>query len=208
MRILIVSEGVHELGDDSRDGALVMLASRLLNLDEGVSFEKEKVSSPKVRQHTQPGRGSRYKKRALGWIRLAEREGYDAIILVIDQDGDEERKQQFDQGQDDPRLPLPRALGVAIKTFDAWMLADEQALSEVLETPIDPLPNPESESDPKRRCESLRDTAQSQLSLREMYARIASRTDLEKLGDRCPNGFAPFARRVRALTEGRHSCSP
>ena len=100
MKVLIVSEGEHELGDDSLDGALLTLSSRLLNFNENVSFEREKVSSPKVRQHAQPGRGGRYKKRALGWIRLAEREGYDAIILVIDQDGDEEREQQFDQAQD------------------------------------------------------------------------------------------------------------
>ena len=115
MRILIVSEGVHELGDDNLDGALVTLSSRLLN--ENVSFERKKVSSTEVQQHAQPGRGGRYKKRALGWIRLAEREGYDAIILVIDQDGDEGRKQQFDRAQDDPRLSFLRALGVAIKSL-------------------------------------------------------------------------------------------
>ncbi len=197
MRILVVSEGVHELGDNSLDGALVMLASRLL--DGNVSFERKKVSSSEVRLHTQQGKGGRYEKRALGWIRLAEREGYDAIILVIDQDGDEERGQQFDRAQDDPRLPLPRALGVAIKTFDAWMLADEQALSAVLGTHIDLSPNPESEDDPKSRCENLRNEAPSQLSPREMYAEIAKRTDMEKLEARCPNGFAPFAGRVRAL---------
>lgn len=206
MRILIVSEGIHELGDNNLDGALVTLSSRLLN--ENVSFERKKVSSPEVRQHTQQGRGRRYEKRALGWIRLAEREGYDAIILVIDQDGDEERKQQFDQAQDDLRLSLPRALGVAVKMFDAWMLADEQALSEVLGMHVDLPPNPESESDPKSRCESLRDEARSQLSLREMYAAIAERTDMERLKDRCPNGFTPFAQRVRTLTVGRQACSP
>ena len=78
------------------------------------------------------------KKRALGWIRLAEREDYDAIILVID-------KMVTRKGNSNSTEPrkiseLPRALGVAIKTFDV-MLADEQALSEVLETHIDPLPN-------------------------------------------------------------------
>ncbi len=208
MRILVVSEGVHELGGDSLDGALLTLSSRLLNFNENVSFEREKVSSPKVRLHAQPGQGGRYKKRALGWIRLAKREGYDAIVLVIDQDGDEERKQQFDQAQEDHRLPLPRALGVAIKMFDAWMLADEQALSEVLGMHIDPLPNPESEGDPKGKCESLRNEARLQLSLREMYAAIAERTDMEKLKARCPNGFAPFAQRVGGLAERRQVCSP
>ena len=206
MRILIVSEGVHELGDDSLDGALVTLSRRLLG--QNVIVNRERVRSPRVRVHIQPGRGDGYEKRAWGWIRLAEREEYDALILVIDQDGNEERKQQFDRAQDDLRLSLPRALGVAIKMFDAWMLADEQALSKILETRIDPLPNPESEDDPKGKCENLRDEAHSQLSLREMYAAIAERTDVERLKDRCPNGFAPFAQRVRALTEGRQACSP
>ncbi len=205
MRILIVSEGVHELGDDCLDGALVTLSRRLLG--QNVIVNRERVRSPRVRVHIQPGRGDGYEKRALGWIRLAEREEYDALILVIDQDGNEERKQQFDRAQDDLRLSLPRAIGVAIKTFDAWMLADEQALSEVLETHIDPLPNPESEANPKDKCENLRDEAHSQLSLRKMYAAIAERTAMEKLEYRCPNGFAPFARRVRALAERRHPCS-
>ncbi len=197
MRILIVSEGAHELGDDNLEGALVVLSRRLLG--ENVIFNRDRVKSPRVRVHLQPGKGDGYEKRALGWIRLAEREGYDAIILVIDQDGKRERKQQFDRAQDDLRLPLPRALGVAIKTFDAWMLADEQALSAVLGTHIDLSPNPESEDDPKSRCESLRNEARSQLSPRAMYAEIAKRTDMEKLEARCPNGFAPFAGRVRAL---------
>ena len=185
------------MGDDNLEGALVVLSRRLLG--ENVSVSRERVKNPRVRVHLQPGKGDGYEKRALGWIRLAEREGYDALILVIDQDGQREREQQFDRAQDDRRLPLPRALGVASKTFDAWMLADEQALSEVLETHIDPLPNPEAEGDPKGKCKNLRDAAHSQPSLRAMYAAIAERTDMEKLEARCPNGFAPFAGRVRAL---------
>ncbi len=197
MKVLVVSEGMHELGDDQLEGALVILSARLMH--GSVTFDREKVSSTRVRVHTQPGKGGGYAKRALGWIRFAQREGYNAIILVIDQDGDRERERQFDRAQDDSRLLLPRALGVAIKTFDAWMLADEQALSSVLETSIDLPPAPESEGDPKRKCENLRNDAHSRLSLREMYAAIAKVTDVEKLTSRCPNGFAPFAMRVRSL---------
>ncbi len=197
MKVLVVSEGPHELGDDQLEGALVILSARLMN--GSATFDREKVSSPRVRVHAQPGKGGRYEKRVLGWIRLAQREGYNAIILVIDQDGDRERERQFDRAQDDSRLLLPRALGVAIKTFDAWMLADEQALSSVLGTSIDLPPAPESEGDPKSKCENLRNDAHSRLSLREMYSAIAKVTDVEKLASRCPNGFAPFARRVRSL---------
>lgn len=197
MKVLVVSEGPHELGDNDTKGALIVLTSRLL--DEDVTFDREKVSSPRVRVHRQPGRGRGSEKRALAWIRFAEREGYDAIILVIDQDEDTDRKQEFERAQQHTLFLLPRALGVAIRSFDAWMLADEQALSHVLEMNIDLPPNPEAERDPKGRCEELRKNANAQLSPREMYSEIAKRTDTAKLEARCPNGFAPFAGRVRAL---------
>ena len=197
MKILVVSEGSHELGDDHLQGALVVLSSRLLH--ENATFVREKVSSRRVRVHIQPGKGGGYEKRALGWIHLAEREGYDALMHVIDQDGQRVRELEFDRAQHNSSLVFPRALGVAIKTFDAWMLADEQALSTVLRTHIATQPAPESEADPKKECEHLRNAADSRLGLTEMYAEIAKVTDVEKLESRCPNGFAPFARRVRSL---------
>ena len=199
MKILVVSEGSHELGDDHLQGALVALSARLLR--RSTTFVREKVSSRRVRVHIQPGKGGGYEKRALGWIRLAEREGYDALILVIDQDGQRVRQQEFDRAQHDSRLLFPRALGVAIKTFDAWMLADERALSTALRTPIATQLAPESVADPKKTCEDLRNATGSRLGLTEMYSEIASITDVEKLASRCPNGFAPFARRVRSLAD-------
>lgn len=46
----------------------------------------------------------------------------------------------------------PRALGMAIRSFDAWMLADDGVLTLVLGKPIDTQPSPEKNRDPKEAC--------------------------------------------------------
>lgn len=147
-----------------------------------------------------PGKADGYERRALGWIRYAERTGYDAIIFVIDQDGDLERQPQLDKVQGDQRTEFRRALGVAIKTFDAWMLADETALSAGLVRQIQPQPDPETLADPKSVCRSLCAAGEEPAArLTELYSAIAQAVRIEALERRCPKGFVPFANRVRAL---------
>lgn len=166
--------------------------------DQGLQVECRKVSDRSVRAIH--GRGSGYHKRVLGWLRYAVREGFDALVLVIDHDGDDDRLRQFDTAQDDVRLTeLPRALGVAIRTFDAWMLADEAALTVVLGNPIDRQPDPERIKDPKQRCAELRDASDCGLGMAAMYAAIATQADHEVMEVRCPRGFVSFAKRTRRL---------
>jgi len=197
MKVLLVSEGKHELGSDETEGALAILVRRLI--DRHVEFEQEKVSNSKVRVHIRHGKQDGYTKRALAWVRYAEREGFEAMVLVIDQDNQPDRVRQFAEAQQVDSIPLRRALGVAIRTFDAWMLADEQALSGVLEYTVPTQPAPETITDPKDVCARLRDGSDYGMSLTEMYSAVAQRTDLEALRTRCPNGFAPFADRVGML---------
>lgn len=195
MRVLIVSEGRHELGRRCEDGALPILIRRLL----GANYEPacEKVSSPKVRVHLHPGKTGRLTKRALGWIRYAEREGFHALVLVVDEDGDKRRRPQLDKAQYNEHLRFPRALGVAIRTFDAWMLADEEALSRVLSHKVSRQPDPEGIPEPKAVCRSLRDESTRDLSLTAMYTAVAAAVEIAILERRCPTAFGPFATRVR-----------
>lgn len=194
MKVLIVSEGFHEL-----HGALPALVKRLV--DSRVTLETRKVSDPCVRVHLRPGRNAKFKKRALAWLRFAERNGHDAIALVIDEDGDSQRQRDLDAAQDDEHWRLPRAFGVAIRTFDAWILADEQALTNVLGYQVDTQPSPESIHEPKSACENLLERGPSSIPQREMYGRVAQSVNLDLLVERCPRGFAPFAERVRALAQ-------
>ncbi len=190
MRVLIVAEGHHEGG-----GALESLVRRLSPHDLQCEFDR--VSRKEI--HAHHGKGSGYLKRAIRWMKEAEKRGYEAVVLLIDEDGRHERISEIEQAQHDRISKIKRALGVAIRTFDAWMLADEHALSTILEIEVGRQPSPESIRDPKRACEALLDASDEHMSLSAMYASVAETTEIDTLTERCPNGFGPFAERVQAL---------
>lgn len=187
-RALVVSEGPH-------DAAVDELVRRLF--EQGVHIEHDRVSSPDI--HAYHGIGPGFFKRAVRWILEAERRGYDALILVIDRDGDKRRTAQFDEAQKYVASRLPRALGVAIESFDAWILTDEKALSEVLKIPVPKQKDPESIQQPKLVCETLISASSVNLSQRDVYRAVCRVVDLKTLERRCKKGFAPFAKRLSAL---------
>lgn len=190
MRVLVVSEGKHEQG-----GALENLLRRLGG--DGAIFAQDRVSSNTI--HAFHGKGRGYFKRAVRWLREAEKRGFDALVLLIDQDGQSDRTKQICRAQDSSLSQLPRAMGVAIRTFDAWMLADEAALADVLGCPVARQTEPETIRNPKQVCASLLTSSQNQMAQSEMYTRIADRLDIAVLVSRCPSGFRPFAKRVRRV---------
>jgi hypothetical protein len=197
MKVLVVSEGPHELGDSEHEGALVILVRRILGNRADCSVVD--VRDPGVRVHLRPGETGGFRKRALGWLRYAERQGFEALVLVIDQDGYKERERQIAEAQSDSRLALPRALGVAIRSFDAWILADEKALSRVLRFQVSCQKAPEEIRDPKAVCRQLLQEGGDILPQRELYADTLRLVAIELLEQRCPRGFAPFAQRMRSL---------
>ena len=191
MKVLVISEGKHELG-----GALGTIVRRVTGI--AAPFDLLKVSDPAVRVHHAKGPG--YFKKAVRCLLYASERGYDALVLLIDQDDQLDRRRQLSDAQDDLRLStIPRAMGVAVITFDAWMLADEQALTNVLSQPVQRQPDPERTRDPKGTCSALRDEAGSDLSLAALYSALARAMDLAVLASRCPLGFQPFARRLQLM---------
>ncbi len=190
MRVLVVAEGEHEL-----HGALRNLIEKLGG--EGSTFDYDYVSSDKI--HTYHGTGNGYFKRALGWLKEAEKRGVDALILLIDEDGERDRIKPIQDAQDYLLSQFPRAMGVAIRTFDAWMLADEKALTEVLDYNINKQADPETIRNPKQMCEELLTNSHIQIPQREMYARVSSKINIDILCDRCQSGFKPFATYVREI---------
>lgn len=195
MRVLLVAEGKHERGTEDRDGALETLVRRL---HPDVAYcDLDRVSRKDI--HAHHGRGQGYFKKALRWMLEAEKRGYDALILLIDQDNTPQRVHEITNAQHDPRVPLRRALGAAIRTFEAWMLADEQALTRILGKVVLRQPSPEDISNAKGVCAQLLDSYQAMMSQSIFYASIAQEADLEAIAQRCPRGFAPFAQRLRTM---------
>jgi hypothetical protein len=190
MTVLVVSEGKHE-----QSGALENLLKRLGG-DNSV-FEFDRVSNKRI--HAFHGKGKGYFKRAFRWLKEAEKKGVDAIILLIDEDGKRERIEQIQEAQDSLLSQLPRAMGVAIRMFDAWMLADEKALTEVLGYNVNRQPDPETLTNPKQVCADLLADSDNQISQSEMYATLSCNINIDILCDRCQSGFKPFATNVRKI---------
>ena len=190
MTVLVVSEGKHE-----QSGALENLLKRLGG-DNSV-FVFDRVSNKRI--HAFHGKGKGYFKRAFRWLKEAEKKGVDAIILLIDEDGKRERIEQIQEAQDSLLSQLPRAMGVAIRMFDAWMLADEKALTEVLGYNVNRQPDPETIANPKQVCADLLADSDNGISQSEMYARVSCNINTDILCDRCQSGFRPFATHVRRI---------
>ncbi|MBN2180871.1 MAG: DUF4276 family protein [Sedimentisphaerales bacterium] len=190
MRVLVVAEGKHELS-----GALENLLKRLGSTS--ASFEFDRISNNTI--HAVHGKGQGYFKRAVRWLKEAEERGVNALVLLIDEDGESERIEQIQSAQNYLLTQLPRAMGVAIRMFDAWMLADEKALTEVLGYRVNRQPDPETIRNPKQICAELLEESPAQIPQREMYAGISSNIDIDILSDRCPLGFEPFAKYVKNL---------
>ena len=190
MKVLVVSEGKHE-----QSGALENLLKRLGGHDH--LFEHNRIANSDIaRVH----KGKGYFKKALRWLLEAERNGYDALIFLVDEDGINKRVQEIREAQDHNSLScLPRAMGVAIRKFDAWMLADEKTLTQVLSYSINKQRDPETIRDPKEVCKDLLANSLKKLSQSEMYAAISHEIDIDILCDRCPSGFKPFATSVRSI---------
>lgn len=192
MKVLLVSEGKHE-----EAGALEALVRRTAPQIHQCVWDR--VSSNSI--HTHRGKGQGFFKRAVRWMLEARDRGFDALILVVDEDGYRERVKELAQAQSEQTLTagFPRALGIAIRSFDAWMLADEIALSAVLRQAVSTQPSPEDLADPKGRCAELLEMSGGVLSQRDFYSRLAIEINLTSLENRCPKGFGTFAPLLRTL---------
>jgi len=195
--MLNVAEGDHELSGGHPDGAIMVLVRRLLG--EGVELEATGKKIRELSAHMHPGRGDRLGRKFIGIMRLAEREGFTAVVILIDHDGDDTRLQSATYAQEAIVTLFPRAVGIAVRSFDAWFLADHAALSNVLSKIVDRQTHPEGIRNPKELCQKLNDSAPKTRRLRDLYSMVATAADLQILRDRCPTGFAVFAERVEGL---------
>lgn len=200
MKVLIVSEGKHELGNEYRDQTLAALRTLVCRI-VGVELQCDLDTVRNVGRHITHGKSDRFKRKAIECMKQAERRGYGAIVFLIDEDGDTDRRRQLDLAQEYMGFGIRRAIGLAIRTFDAWMLADETALSQALSTTVQRQPDPEDLNDPKSYCRKLREELGLGRGLTEMYEQIAQIADLAVIEKRCPRGFRNFAQRVRGLRD-------
>ena len=204
MRVLLVSEGSHE-GHPAEENPQALRALVRRILPGSTTYEWLDVHDL-PRGNPFPGKGGGHYKLSLKALKYATDKGFDALVCVTDADRRHERIKEFDAGQESDRLKLPRALGIPVEAFDAWILADHKALGEVLGVALSLLPSPEtldggkgSSRHPKQCCRELMHLHKWKGTQAEFYAAVCACADLDVIAGRCPKGFLPFLQRLRKL---------
>ncbi|MEO7329190.1 MAG: DUF4276 family protein [Minicystis sp.] len=176
-------------------------------------WEVEGDTLPRIHDRSEDANG--YERKVLRAIQAAEADGCSSVAIVVDRDRTEGRQRlaQLQAGrtkaeQQGEALAERTAIGVAIETVEAWLLADEQALNQALRLapPVGALPAPEgldgrakTERHPKVVLRKL--IEQQRSGVDAPYDEIAERVQLEVLEQRCSGGFATFAEEVRRRCE-------
>lgn len=139
-------------------------------------------------------------------------DGCTAVIVVVDRDRTRPglrlaalKAWRTYAEQEGEALSMKTALGVAVETVEAWLIADETALNTALDlhprAVTAPAPEqlngaPGTDKHPKTYLRSL--LARKRREVRWPYDAIAEQARLDVLAARCPEGFAPFAAEVKA----------
>jgi hypothetical protein len=227
VRLLLVSEGVLDVGvavrrggahddGDERRGAVSVLVRRLLEQKFGRDIQDWEIESAILpRVHARSEVVSGYPRKVCLAIQEAAARGCTSVAIVIDRDRTESgaRLRELRDGrtlaeQQGEPLAYKSAVGVAIETVEAWLLADEKALNDALslsppalkiEDPEGLDGGPKTSTYPKNVFREL--MSRSKAPTKTPYDDVAQRVQLDVLESRCKGGFAPFAEDVRARCE-------
>jgi len=206
LRVLIIGEGRHELGTSDGDpgpegqlGALPRLVHRLLGNPESIEYDCRSLRSV---MHVRGKARNGFARKVKGAMRTAMLEGHDGVVVVIDRDRepDRERIGALRDGRDSMQadVPVPCAVGTAVETFDAWMIADLTAVRAAKGDQARIPTNPESLAGKEGTGTHPKDLAALIFGagLARAYSTVAENADFEVLKQTCPQGFTPFAAEV------------
>lgn len=204
-RVVVFGEGPHELGNIldqslSQDQlpALPQLIHRLLDSPSSVEYTCHNFKNVRPVHK----RGHKFGRKVIRAVRQARRDGFTAVAIVIDRDRKPDRGRigALRDGRDavDGLEYPPCAVGCAVETFDAWMIADGKAIKQA--GGAGNHKNPESLDGKEGQGKHPKDIAArlfgGRRSLSSKYAAIADNVDIKLLEKACPKGFKHFAEEV------------
>jgi len=76
---------------------------------------------------------------------------------------------------------------IAVQEFEAWLLADDRALGDYLDSNVQAIQAPESVDSPKERLQKLFDSKGRNLIEFDDYVELAKSVDIEVVARKCPS---------------------
>ncbi|OFX18709.1 MAG: hypothetical protein A2V77_01155 [Anaeromyxobacter sp. RBG_16_69_14] len=113
-------------------------------------------------------------------------------MVLVDADGDRSRKGTLDAGTAMvPGARLGRVIGVAIEEFEAWLVADDRAVSEGLHATFPTPKAPETMAPQEAKLLLAEAIALAGADPQVVRRTIAEKCGLDAISARCPS-FADF----------------
>ncbi|MFL5351667.1 DUF4276 family protein, partial [Archangium sp.] len=178
-------------------GAAHLLVRRCLERSRSLAPELIRFEEP-LRSRGKLARGSMLHSRTtlrplLFWA--DENLRPDLAIVLVDADGKEERQAELDSALQE--LTVEAVAAVAIQEFEAWLIADPEAVKSVLRKSLSP-PKPPERLGRRQAKELLQQWSDEHASKQEpadIRRRLVQETNLDTLARVCP-AFAELLRRL------------
>jgi hypothetical protein len=210
-RVVVYAEGPGELSgpDTSRQrapgtsltedelGAAHLLVRRCLERSRALAPHSIQFEEP-LRSRGKLARGSMLHSRTtlrplLFWADEDLRP--DLAIVLVDADGKEERQAELDSALEN--LTGEAVAAVAIQEFEAWLIADPEAVKSVLRRPLSPPKPPErlGRRQAKELLQQWSDDHASKQDPAELRRQLVQHLDLDTVARAC-SSFAELLRRL------------
>jgi hypothetical protein len=140
-------------------------------------------------------------------------------VFILDTEGNQsERMRELTEGRDAELPEFPMAVGAPHPCIEAWLLADPAAIKKGMqlertpETPDDleclPAPSQDRKRNPKIILAVSCNVNRAELSAKEKDQIASEIRVLERLRERCPTSFAPFADEIERIIRPLFSPAP
>ncbi|HDY65411.1 MAG TPA: hypothetical protein ENH84_04155 [Phycisphaerae bacterium] len=203
LRILIFGDGENELGKIETEyapsddlPALPRLIHRILGEPAQTTYTSKKFKKIKAAH----GKGGKWAKKTKRAIEDARKGGYQGTVILIDRDRRSTAERLVPLIDARNEVSACCAVGNAVETFDAWMIADGKAVREAGGNASLSHPDPEKLNKDEGTGDHPKDRAfrifEGCSSLTPVYAVVALYADIDFLKEKCSKGFAPFAKDI------------
>ncbi|MFP2910092.1 DUF4276 family protein [Pyxidicoccus sp. 3LFB2] len=211
LRVVIYAEGAGELAGAVRSqrapssplegeelGAAHLLVRRCLERCRGLDTSLIQFEEPLRTRRGKLARGSDLHspdtlRTLLFWADA--RKQPDLVVVLVDQDGDEDRQQALASRVED--VPVKTVVAVAIQEFEAWLIADPNALKSVFHQPLRMNKPPErlGRREAKDQLNQWSEQHARSKEPAELRRQLAEQCDLDIVAQQC-SAFSEFLRRL------------